>query len=284
MKKQLLYSLWFLLGVSSALPAQDTKFYIFAVKGKILNQRTHQYLQSKQTIQATDQVVFESKEAKALLYQVDKGRFALKLSPQKQQDFKAKPLLVTQNISPEKKRIRLRGIIMDFRSLAKHLVAHNPYVILGNSLKLCVPTMFVEQMKREGEGLFFIRYQYEGKTRNIALSFKNKCLLITKKALFQTKEGTWLNPAKVKGMYLAYYKKATQEVLHLGTDRGKLTFHPLFLSTKDLKASGIWALATFMHQKKVDKDRRLDELIGALSTFGQADISNVSRWCQKNFK
>jgi hypothetical protein len=284
MRKLLLLAL--LIGSSTIAIAQDT-YYILAVKGKILNRNSNQYLKARQKIKSSDKVIFKDKNAKALIYSRGKGRFNLTLSPQNKKSPNELVVLVKKSIFAQQQGAFTRGFYDDYQELQEDFKRGTPhYIVLNNRLELNFSSQFMTSISSLGKGVFFIRYQYEGKPRNIGLTLKDRKLIITKESLFKTKEGEWLDPSKASDMYLAFYKQeAPKGIAHLGENESKLMFSPLFLSSKDLDNIGLPTLVKVLKEEKASKKKIIDEIRGLLTEFkGTTDKSNVETWYNQNFK
>lgn len=281
-----LFILALLIGANTIAIAQDT-YYILAVKGKILNRNSNQYLKARQKIKASDEVIFKDKNAKALIYSRGKGRFNLTLSPKNQKSPNELVVLVKKSIFAQQQGAFTRGFYDDYQELQEDFKRGTPhYIVLNNRLELNFSSQFMTSISSLGKGVFFIRYQYEGKPRNIGLTLKDKKLIITKESLFKTKEGEWLDPSKASDMYLAFYKQEEPKgVAHLGENESKLLFNPLFLSNKDLDNIGLPTLVKVLKEEKASKKKIINEIRGLLTEFkGTTDKSNVETWYNQNFK
>lgn len=275
----------FFIGASTVLTAQDT-YYILAVKGKILNRNTSKYLKARQKIKSNDKVIFKDKKAKALVYSRGKGRFNLTLSPQNKKSPDELILLVKKSIFAQQSGAFTRAVdIVSLVNLREHFEKGTPkYVILNNRLELDFKPSVMTQIGGLGDGLFFIRYQYDGKTRNVGLALKDHKLVITKESLFKTKEGEWLDQNKASGMYIAYYQKNEKNVVQLGENEQKLAFNPFFLSRNDLEETGAYELVNILKKEKTSDKKIINEVMGLLAEFGVAEKDNVTAWYKKNFK
>ncbi|WP_299461122.1 hypothetical protein [uncultured Microscilla sp.] len=300
MRKLLFLALF--IGANTIAIAQDT-YYILAVKGKILNKKTNQYLKARQKIRSSDKVIFKDKNAKALIYSRGKGRFNLTLNPQNKKSPNELVVLVKKSIFSQQMRAFTRGQrIVSLLGLQKFIEQGKPqFAILNDRLELeFTPPMMGQVVGELGEGIFFIRYQYEGKTRNIGLTLKDQKLIFTKESLFKTKEGKWLDPSKASDMHLAFYRQKKQVIngvtlpkgaFNLGENETKLMFNPVFLTTQEAKDKGLFALAKMLKNQPIKgtTEQIQDDINEALAEFlasiyGGAGSDNVETWYKQNFK
>ncbi|OJJ19375.1 hypothetical protein BKI52_21435 [marine bacterium AO1-C] len=285
MKKILYLSILLALVVATQAVAQDT-YYILAVKGQILNNSTKKPLKARQKIKASDKVVFKSKSAQALIFSRGKGRFVLRLNP-KQKSSNEFIALVKKSIFSQKSGAYTRISYASTKQMREDILEGNPhYLILGDRWEVAVVQSFINEVSTWGDGFFFIRYRYEGKTRNIALSLKDFKIIITKEALFKTKEGQWLDPSKATDMHIAYYVKSgdNKGIIQIGDKDGnsQLAFNPLFVPYKEINMDDIVAN---LKTKTSDKREIIRDITQILANFyGRADSDNVAVWYNKTFK
>lgn len=280
MKKVLFLSLMVALMTTTQLIAQDT-YYILAVKGKILNKRTNQLLKGRQKIKSSDQVVFKDKNARALIFARGvQGRFVLQLKPQ-QKSANEFITLVKKSIFSQKNGAYVRSNLIKSKKDLLELFLNKPLVIL-DKLELEFESLSFSQLTNNEEGVFFVRYEYEGKTRNLALKLDGNKLTLTKENIFRTKDG-WIDQTKVKNMIFSYYKKEKKEMVLFDGDK-HLQFLPFFLTEEDLKNEGVYALAEHLTKLQKDKGKLIQELAYYLVGYGTINGNNIEDWYNKHFK
>lgn len=276
-----LFFLFLLVGSHSLLMAQDT-YYILAVKGKILNKKTKQYLKAKQKIKSNDKVIFKNKNAKALIYSRGKGRFNLSLSPKNKKSPNELVVLVKKSIFSQKNGAYARGTKIDDKAALVNLFGIDKSLVIVDKLELEFISQALPYITDNEDGFFFVRYTYESKVRNIALKLDGNKLILTKEALFKTKDG-WVDQKKAKDMIFSYYKKEKKEILFLNGQK-HLKFQPLFLSEEDMKENGMYNLAEYLQKVEKDEGKLIEELTRALTPLGTPEAGNVKAWYKRNFK
>lgn len=270
---------------SNMIFAQET-YHIIKVSGQIINASTGKALKEKTKIKSTDKVKFKSKSAKALIYSRSKGRFILRAKPIPGRRFNSELLtLVRRTIFAQRTGTYTRGVVRTKKDLIELFEVKKPLLLLGE-LELEFTPFSLNQMTNGKKGFFFVRFTYDGKTKNLSLKLiDGKKIILSQDGLFRTKEGL-LDHNKVKEMIFSYaipQEGGRYETLKLNEEK-HLIFQPRLLSQVQLKENGIYNLAEYLSEIEKDEGTIIQELCKALSVYGTPAIMNVRDWYLKYFK
>ena len=251
-------------------------YHVIVTNGVIINKKTGQALKRGAKISSTDEVLFKSKSAKAIVISTKRGRFVL--APRKSSGSEL-VAFVNDVVSPLKSNSKLstRGLAdsEEISDLRGHF-GDSVYTILGDAASFKVAKIY----PMDANNFLTLRYVYNGKPINKVVGHKGNVATINKEKQF-TYRGEKIPVDEIEMVDLYYLKGYRQQNNGKGIPEKITSFKLMFLD-KDQILSELEEYAT-LFEEDMTYEAKLDELFGYIvDVYGLTDKHALDDFLKNN--
>lgn len=269
--------IWVLL--TSLLLQQNVEiYYVVHVKGVVINKKTGRALKIQDQLKPSDELVYQSADAKVVVYSSRKGRFMLDKSIAQRADKPDAPVseywAFVKNLfvpSSSSAHLSTRSLEVDAVDDLETFFGINTYVFIGDVYKL---RMDRSSYPMSGSKYFVFKYNYNGTDYSKRIAHAGDTLIFDKTALYTVK-GAVINPEEA-GKADIYYFNARTSPLKI------TTLLPVFLPEAQLK-SEMQAMLHILKEDNLSREEVLNQLYEhVIIIYGPTNRMMMEAWINDN--
>ncbi|MDX2303127.1 MAG: hypothetical protein NW226_10020 [Microscillaceae bacterium] len=275
----ILFSLIFNFSTSTVHSPQTNVelYHVIVTNGVIINKKTGQELKRGAKISSTDEVLFKSKDAKAIVISTKRGRFVL--APKKTSSGSELVAFVNDVVSPLKSNSKLstRGLedSEEISDLQNHF-GDSVYVILGDTMAFKVAGIY----PMNANNFLTLRYVYKGTPINKVIGHAGNIATLDKNKQFVYKNEV-IPVEEIEKVDLYYLKGFKEENNGKGIPELITSFKLIFLDKEAISAE-LREYAT-LFEEGMDYNEKLDEFYGyILDVYGPTDKHALDDFLKAN--
>ncbi len=262
----------FFVAFFGTVHAQD--YYVLQVRGTITIKESQKTIAPGDMLKATDELVFKTQDATAVVMSKTDGRMVLNGKETKETSEGEFLALLKNTLVPMKRNMQMstRGTSSEEIRNFKDYFGTESFAIIGNELRIKINQ---EVYPVSNERIFVFRYEYNGKPINKIIQFDKGHMVLNHEALFTINEES-VDPESITQADIWYFNRSTDERERV------VSFHPIFIDEEQLSQE-VTLLKDFLEQNGTEKKEEIKTEIFAFvsDVYGTVDQTLLMDWLNK---
>lgn len=270
--------LWLLL--PGILFQQKAEIYhVVHVKGIVINKKTNQALKIQDQLKSSDELIYQTDDAKVVVYSTGKGRFLLDKPTAENAGKPDAPLseywTFVKSIfipSSETEHLSTRSLANPGVDDLESFFGISTFVFIGDMYKLRIDKYTYPMT---GSKYFVYRYNYNEVDYSKRVTHSGDTLIFNRNSLY-TINGKVINPEEAGKVEIYYFNTRTSPL--------KITtLLPVFLPEDQLKKE-LGAMLSILKNENLSREGLLNQLYEhVVGVYGPTNRKMLEEWIDRNF-